>query len=85
MSWGTPKNPNCKGFTPVEFQVLDFSKIDLKDFFGDLKLDASRINNQLEELNRHQENAGWRDNMQEQVDEDNAERMEDAERVRGAN
>jgi len=28
ISWGTPKNPNCRGFTAQEFQKLDFSKID---------------------------------------------------------
>lgn len=34
--WGTPKNPNCRGFTPEEFQQLDFSKIDLTEYFGDI-------------------------------------------------
>lgn len=35
--WGDPKSPNCKGFTPEEFQKLDFSKLDLSEFFGDLQ------------------------------------------------
>lgn len=35
--WGTPENPVCRGFTPEEFQMLDFSKIDLSEFFEDIK------------------------------------------------
>ena len=27
--WGSAQSPNCRGFTPAEFQSLDFSKIDL--------------------------------------------------------
>lgn len=34
--WGLPDNPNCRGFTPEEFQMLDFSRIDLSEYFGDL-------------------------------------------------
>ncbi len=34
--WGTAESPNCEGFTPEEFQMLDFSRIDLSDMFGDL-------------------------------------------------
>lgn len=30
--WGSPKSPNCRGFTPEEFQLLDFSKIDLSEY-----------------------------------------------------
>ena len=32
--WGTPSEPNCRGFTPDEFQSLDFSKIDLSEYVG---------------------------------------------------
>jgi len=35
--WGVPENPVCRGFTPEEFQMLDFSKIDLTEFFNDIK------------------------------------------------
>lgn len=35
--WGTPENPVCRGFAPEEFQMLDFSKIDLTEFFEDIK------------------------------------------------
>jgi conjugal transfer mating pair stabilization protein TraN len=34
--WGSPKEPNCKGFTPEEFQKLDFSKMDLSEFTKDI-------------------------------------------------
>jgi len=32
IGWGTPKSPNCRGFTPEEFQKLDFSKIDFSEW-----------------------------------------------------
>jgi hypothetical protein len=38
--WGTPKKPDCRGFTPEEFQHLDFSKIDLSEFINDLQTAA---------------------------------------------
>lgn len=34
--WGDAESSNCEGFTPEEFQTLDFSKIDLAEAFGDL-------------------------------------------------
>ena len=34
--FGTAKNPDCRGFTPEEFQAIDFSKIDLTEYYGDL-------------------------------------------------
>jgi len=30
--WGTPESANCRGFTPEEFQSLDFSKINLGEY-----------------------------------------------------
>jgi len=35
--WGLPTAPNCRGFTPEEFQMLDFGKIDLSEWYGDIK------------------------------------------------
>jgi len=32
IGWGSPKSPNCRGFTPEEFQKLDFSKIDFSEW-----------------------------------------------------
>lgn len=36
-SWGSPKNPNCRGFLPEEFQALDFNKIDLSEYIQDIQ------------------------------------------------
>jgi len=36
-SWGTADSPHCRGFTPEEFQSLDFSKMDLSEYFSDIK------------------------------------------------
>ncbi len=35
--WGTPTNPNCRGFTPTEFQMIDFDKINLSEYFGQVE------------------------------------------------
>lgn len=40
-SWGTPRRPNCRGFTPEEFQFLDFAKMDLSEFFTDIRTRAA--------------------------------------------
>ncbi len=46
LSWGTPKSPNCEGFTPSQFQKIDFSKINFKAYFGDiLKVQSATISN----------------------------------------
>jgi len=36
ISWGVPKGPNCRGFTPLELQRIDFSKIDLSELYADI-------------------------------------------------
>lgn len=35
-SWGSPKNPDCSGFTPQEFEKIDFSQIDLSEFISEI-------------------------------------------------
>jgi conjugal transfer mating pair stabilization protein TraN len=35
--FGTPEEPNCRGFTPEEFQAIDFSKVDLSDYFAEVR------------------------------------------------
>jgi conjugal transfer mating pair stabilization protein TraN len=35
--FGTPQEPNCRGFSPEEFQALDFSKIDLSEYFAEIR------------------------------------------------
>jgi conjugal transfer mating pair stabilization protein TraN len=39
--WGVPELPNCRVFTPEEFQGLDFSRIDLSEYFADLQKDLA--------------------------------------------
>lgn len=38
--WGTPKKPMCRGFTPEEFQALDFSRMDLSEYYADIEARA---------------------------------------------
>ena len=40
-AWGIPEAPNCRGFTPDEFQALDFSRIDLSEYFEDVQKDLA--------------------------------------------
>ncbi|MBO9579572.1 MAG: conjugal transfer protein TraN [Sphingobium sp.] len=40
VGWGTPKKPMCRGFTPEEFQALDFSKMDLSEYYADIEARA---------------------------------------------
>ena len=35
--FGTAREPNCRGFRPEEFQAIDFSKIDLSEYFDELQ------------------------------------------------
>lgn len=35
--WGTAKKPMCRGFTPEEFQALDFSRMDLSEYYADIE------------------------------------------------
>jgi conjugal transfer mating pair stabilization protein TraN len=42
LSWGTPQNPDCSGLTPDQLASLDFSTMDLSEFYAD-------INTQLDE------------------------------------
>lgn len=35
-SWGSGESPNCSGFTPDQFQGLDFSKMDLSEFYAEI-------------------------------------------------
>lgn len=40
--WGVPKSPKCRGFTAEEFQMLDFDRIDLSEWFGDIVVRAQQ-------------------------------------------
>lgn len=37
LGWGTASKPMCRGFTPEEFQALDFSKMDLSEYYADIE------------------------------------------------
>jgi len=41
IGWGSPESPQCRGFTPEEFQKIDFSKVDFGEFIGDLVGDVN--------------------------------------------
>ena len=46
-TYGDPKNPNCSGFTPGQLQALDFSQMDLAEFFDEIvpkALDTNLLN-----------------------------------------
>lgn len=36
LDWGTPENPNCRGFTVEELSKIDFSKVDMRELFADI-------------------------------------------------
>lgn len=40
IGWGTAKKPYCRGFTSEEFQALDFSKMDLSEYYADIEAKA---------------------------------------------
>ncbi|MEF8731529.1 MAG: conjugal transfer protein TraN [Candidatus Accumulibacter meliphilus] len=35
-TWGSGRHPDCSGFTPAEFERLDFSQIDLGEFIAEV-------------------------------------------------
>ena len=41
--WGTPSSPNCRGFTPEEFQALNFSIMDLSEWQASLSANMNQI------------------------------------------
>lgn len=42
-AWGTPLSPNCRGFTPEEFQNLDFNAMDLTDYTNSIETKMGNI------------------------------------------
>ena len=51
--WGSPRNPDCKGFTPEEFQLLDFSSIDLSEWIEEIE---GKANTNTTEINKGLQN-----------------------------
>jgi len=42
--FGFPENPYCRGFLQEEFQALDFSRIDLSEYYADVSRAATTLN-----------------------------------------
>lgn len=40
LGWGTPEHPYCRGFSAEEFQALDFSRMDLSEYYADIEARA---------------------------------------------
>lgn len=40
-NWGSAKSPNCSGFTPEEFQKMDFGAMDLSEFIDEIMKNAN--------------------------------------------
>lgn len=40
-SFGSPKAPNCTGFTATELEILDFNTMDLSEFYSDVEAQAA--------------------------------------------
>ena len=55
MSWGSAQSPNCSGFTPSQFQALNFSKMNLTEYINVIKtqvsatFNSSAINEQIKQ------------------------------------
>jgi conjugal transfer mating pair stabilization protein TraN len=48
--WGEVKSPNCRGFTPQEFQALDFSRMDLSEYYSEIEArPAALIQNDMKD------------------------------------
>ncbi|HIF9274934.1 type-F conjugative transfer system mating-pair stabilization protein TraN [Photobacterium damselae] len=46
LGFGSKKHPDCQGFTPEQLQQVDFSKIDMSEFYGDLEANMELPNMQ---------------------------------------
>ncbi|WP_224962480.1 conjugal transfer protein TraN [Geomonas subterranea] len=42
-AWGMPRHPNCRGFTPEEFQSLNFGAMDLSEYIEDLNARMDQV------------------------------------------
>ena len=43
MSFGTPESPTCEGFTAQEMEQLDFSKLDLSEFYKEIYANMENV------------------------------------------
>lgn len=50
--WGTPESPECRGFTPAEFEALDFARIDLSEYYQEIQDGlTTKLDNAEEKIN----------------------------------
>ncbi|MHB1755751.1 MAG: conjugal transfer protein TraN, partial [bacterium] len=53
VSWGSVQSPNCTGFTPSQFQALNFSNMNLSEYIAVVKnqatstLSSAAVQNQI--------------------------------------
>jgi len=75
LDWGTADSPNCRGFTPEEFEKLNFNEIDLAEFIKDIEvkeMDSSVIQDTLTDSFNKKDPGKWQDPIgagSEKVDE----------------
>ena len=57
-AWGIAQFPNCKGFTPEQFQMLDFSKMDLSEYFSEVaqQMGSQIKTNMVNDVNKFYQN-----------------------------
>lgn len=68
LDWGTPESPTCRGFTPEEFERLDFSKINLSEFYKDIEvkeMDHTVLQDTLTDSFNRKDQSQWKDPMEE--------------------
>ena len=58
--WGTPTSPNCIGYTPQQFQAINFSKINLSAFYNSIEQQTSSVisNAATNAVNKFQQSLG---------------------------
>ncbi|MBI5330058.1 MAG: conjugal transfer protein TraN [Betaproteobacteria bacterium] len=50
-SWGSPRSPECSGFTTAEFESLDFSRIDIAEFIREVQPKAMDVQALADRMN----------------------------------
>lgn len=59
QTWGSARNTNCRGIPLDRLQNLDFSKIDLRELYDDIKsgIDRTKISNKIQQTLNNLKNA----------------------------
>lgn len=58
IGWGPVRKPICRGLTPEEFQALDFSKMDLSEYYAEVesRAQATIETNMQDRINEYMSN-----------------------------